>query len=174
MAGRLDKPLPFCLFLRAFALRERSENCRAVPDPKSACSGKKLDRQSNSTEALARRRPHASVSRASQAGENKAPAELALAGFVFFSRHLLTVRRGKKGSEIGGAPYGTRSICTYRSCGFGSLGCKLSSLSILSERRLSFFHTLRAGRSHVERRSPAAFRSRGQDRDAGAVCAVIA
>ena len=71
MAGRLDKPLPFCLFLRALALRERSENCRAVPDPKSACSGKKLDRQSNSTEAIARRRPHASVSRASQAGENK-------------------------------------------------------------------------------------------------------
>ena len=39
---------------------------------------------------------------------------------------------------------------------------------------LSFFHALRAGRSHVERRSPAAFRSRGQDRDAGAVRALIA
>ena len=52
---------------------------------------------------------------------------------------------GKKGSEIGGAPYGTRSICTYRSCGFGSLVCKLSGLSILSERWLSFFHALRAG-----------------------------
>ena len=97
MAGRLDKPLPFCLFLRALALRERSENCRAVPDPKSACSSKKLDRPSNAAETIARRKLHASVSLASQAGENKGQEELAHARFVLFPRHPLTVRRGKKG-----------------------------------------------------------------------------
>ena len=139
MAGRLDKPLPFCLFLRAFALRERSENCRAVPDPKSACSSKKLDRQSNSTEAIARRRPHASVSRASQAGENNAPAELALACFVLFPRNLLTVRRGKKGVKSAERPMGR--ILFVRIAAVR----KLSGLSILSEHWLSFFHALRAG-----------------------------
>ena len=130
---------PFVCSFRNPALQERPENCRAVLDPKKRMLQQKLDRSSNPAETIARRKLHASVSRASQAGENKAPAELALARFVLFPRNLLTVRRGKKGSEIGGAPDGTHSICTYRSCGFGSLVCKLSGLSILSERWLSFF-----------------------------------
>src|SRR5262249_5439703 len=106
MTGRVDKPRLFCLFLRTPALRERSENCRAVPDPKKRMLQQKLDRSSNSAEAIARRKLHASVSLASQAGENKAPAELALARFVLFPRHLLTVRRGKRGLKSAERPMG--------------------------------------------------------------------
>ena len=34
MAGRMDKPRPFCLFLLTLALRGAFQICRAVLDPK--------------------------------------------------------------------------------------------------------------------------------------------
>jgi hypothetical protein len=87
--------VPFAL-LRSGAFREQCENRRAVLIRKSACSSKKLDRPSNAAETIARRKLHASVSLASQAGENKAPAELALARFVFFAPPV-DGASGKKG-----------------------------------------------------------------------------
>jgi hypothetical protein len=62
MAGRLDKPRPFCLFLDDHPHEKRVPKEPLMPDPKSARCSKKLDHQAIPTGTHALAKSHASVS----------------------------------------------------------------------------------------------------------------
>ena len=62
MAGRLDKPRPFCLFLYDRPLERRVPKEPPRREPKSARRSKKLDHHAIPTGTNAPRKSHASVS----------------------------------------------------------------------------------------------------------------